>query len=192
VGGAEAGAEWSRPLTTSFGTSFDAGVAPGAVPAGPAGTGYTSPAVSRTLTQQEATAEGVFRQEGEYWTIAYAGTTVRLKDAKGFRYLAQLLARPLLEVHVADLPLIVGHLTREGGAGQGSDAVPAGLSVRRLGDAGQLLDARAKEAYRRRFEHLQESLREAQEFMEELNRVRWMQEQMRDGGGQILVPSERF
>lgn len=128
-------------------------------------TGYRSPAVSHTSASRAGPAgDGVFQQEGEYWTIAYAGTTVRLKDAKGFRYLAQLLARPLLEVHVADLPLIVGHLTRDAGPGGGADPVPAGLSVRRLGDAGQLLDARAKEAYRRRFEHLQEGLREAQEF----------------------------
>ena len=35
-------------------------------------------------------------------------------------------------------------------------------------------------------------MREAQEFLEELNRFHRMQEQIRNGGGQILVPSERF
>ena len=37
-----------------------------------------------------------------------------------------------------------------------------------------------------------QSLREAQDFFEELNRFHRLQEQIRNGGGQILVPSERF
>ena len=37
-----------------------------------------------------------------------------------------------------------------------------------------------------------QSMREAQEFFDELNRFHRMQEQIRNGGGQILVPSERF
>jgi hypothetical protein len=37
-----------------------------------------------------------------------------------------------------------------------------------------------------------QTMREAQEFIEELNRVHRMQEQIRNGGGQILVPMERF
>jgi hypothetical protein len=113
-------------------------------------------------SQPASVAESLFRCEGEYWTIAYAGTTVRLKDAKGLRYLAQLLARPLLEVHVADLSLIMGRMTRE--PGRKASLLAAGLSVRHIGDAGQLLDAKAKEAYRHRLEDLQEGLREAQEF----------------------------
>jgi hypothetical protein len=36
----------------------------------------------------------VFRREGEYWTIVYAGTTVRLRDAIGLQYLAYLVAHP--------------------------------------------------------------------------------------------------
>ncbi len=36
----------------------------------------------------------VFCKEGEYWTIAYQGTVFRLRDAKGLRYVAQLLGRP--------------------------------------------------------------------------------------------------
>ena len=37
-----------------------------------------------------------------------------------------------------------------------------------------------------------QSMREAQDFIEELNRFHRMQEQIRNGGGQILIPSERF
>ena len=36
--------------------------------------------------------ECVFHREGEYWTLAYAGRTVRLRDAKGLHYIARLLA----------------------------------------------------------------------------------------------------
>lgn len=32
--------------------------------------------------------------EGEYWTIVYAGATLRLRDAVGMHYLAHLLAHP--------------------------------------------------------------------------------------------------
>src|SRR5262249_10570636 len=38
--------------------------------------------------------DAVFRQEGDYWTLAYQGSVCRLKDLKGLHYLAFLLARP--------------------------------------------------------------------------------------------------
>ncbi|MEA2587772.1 MAG: hypothetical protein QOH66_699 [Actinomycetota bacterium] len=107
------------------------------------------------------TSGSVFRCEGEYWTISYAGRTARLKDAKGLRYLAQLLARPLVEVHVGDLPLVAAGLTRDAAAGT---ALDAGLTVCGLGDAGQLLDAQAKSAYRQRLTDLREARAEAQEL----------------------------
>jgi hypothetical protein len=37
---------------------------------------------------------GVFRREGEYWTLEYGDTTCRLRDTVGMRHLAELLARP--------------------------------------------------------------------------------------------------
>jgi hypothetical protein len=42
----------------------------------------------------ESSSAQVFRREGDYWTVMYAGTTVRLRDAIGMRYLAYLLAQP--------------------------------------------------------------------------------------------------
>ena len=38
--------------------------------------------------------DAVFRNEGEFWTIVYRGTTTHMRDAKGLGYLAYLLARP--------------------------------------------------------------------------------------------------
>jgi DNA-binding NarL/FixJ family response regulator len=39
-------------------------------------------------------SDGVFRHEGDYWTIEYAGTVCYLRDSKGLHYLASLLRRP--------------------------------------------------------------------------------------------------
>ena len=47
------------------------------------------PAVSRSRPD-----EYVFRREGDYWSVAFEGHTVRLRDLKGLRYLARLLADP--------------------------------------------------------------------------------------------------
>lgn len=46
---------------------------------------------------------GLFRLEGDYWTIVFAGRVVRLRDRKGLRYLAPLLYRPGEGVHVVEL-----------------------------------------------------------------------------------------
>ena len=45
----------------------------------------------------------VFRREGDYWSVVFEGRTVRVRDLKGIRYLARLLADPGREFHVLDL-----------------------------------------------------------------------------------------
>src|SRR5829696_6555531 len=45
----------------------------------------------------------VFRREGDYWSVVFEGRTVRVRDLKGMRYLAHLLAHPGREFHVLDL-----------------------------------------------------------------------------------------
>jgi tetratricopeptide (TPR) repeat protein len=105
----------------------------------------------------------MFRREGEYWTVAYEGSLVRLRDSKGLRYLATLLANPGREFHVVDLEAEdrVGRSLSVRGAWPGSD----GVEVRPdLGDAGEMLDATAKAAYRSRLEDLQADLEEAEGF----------------------------
>jgi len=37
-------------------------------------------------------ARNLFRREGEYWTVAFEGAAVRLRDANGLRHLARLQA----------------------------------------------------------------------------------------------------
>src|SRR4029079_3832444 len=84
------------------------------------------------------------------------GHTVRLRDVKGLRYLARLLDDPGREFHVVDL---VG--LEQGVSAAATDVTELGLRFRDVGDSGELLDARAKEAYRRRLTEIEHDLEEA-------------------------------
>jgi predicted ATPase len=119
-----------------------------------------------------APQRGLFRQEGEFWTVGYDGRTFRLKDSKGLGYLGHLLRHPSVEFHVLDL---VGGFTsrRDQDEGDqaarglpkgGEDLERAGIHVGGLGDAGEMLDEQAKAAYRRRLSDLREELEEAKQL----------------------------
>jgi hypothetical protein len=56
-----------------------------------------------SLQDTSELAARVFRREGDYWTISYAGVTVRLRDVKGLGHLAHLLRHPGHVVHVTEL-----------------------------------------------------------------------------------------
>jgi hypothetical protein len=58
---------------------------------------------SQPSIRKRANRAPVFRREGEYWTIAYDAAVVRLRDAKGLRYLEPLLRHPARSFHVAEL-----------------------------------------------------------------------------------------
>ena len=45
----------------------------------------------------------LIRRQGEFWTIVFEGRTFQLKDQKGLRFLAFLLAHPGRRVHVSEL-----------------------------------------------------------------------------------------
>jgi tetratricopeptide (TPR) repeat protein len=83
--------------------------------------------------------ENVFRREGDYWLLVFEAHTARVRDLKGLHYLARLVADPGREFHVLDL---VGGVASEG-------------------DAGPLLDAQAKQVYRRRLAEIEEDMEEA-------------------------------
>jgi tetratricopeptide (TPR) repeat protein len=99
---------------------------------------------SRTIFERiegptHATIESnVFRREGDFWLVVFEGRTVRVRDLKGMRYLAHLLAHPGREFHVLDLV-----------------AAETGQRMA-LGDAGEILDERAKSAYRRRLAEIED------------------------------------
>ena len=99
---------------------------------------------------------GVFRREGDYWSVGFEGRTARLRDSKGLQYLARLLADPGRELHV--LELVAGARSGRDGV---SGAAGAGMAAD-AGHAGELLDGRAKEAYRRRLAEIEEDVADAQ------------------------------
>ena len=100
--------------------------------------------------------DNVFCREGEYWTVAFAGHTLLLRDRKGLRYLTVLLADPGREFHVLEM------VARERGwTADGSGAAEPGLAFSALGDAGEMLDAQARDAYQRRLAEIEEDIEEA-------------------------------
>jgi hypothetical protein len=50
----------------------------------------------------------VFTREGEYWTIVYDGQLLRLRDAKGLRYLGHLLRHTGQFFQAAELREVAG------------------------------------------------------------------------------------
>jgi predicted ATPase len=120
-------------------------------------------------TAAEAAGPGLrnnlFRREGEYWTVSYDGSVVRLRDAKGMRYLAQLMAHPGREFHAIDLDAADRQPAPAGALGSTPWGGERELAMRPdLGDAGVLLDATAKAAYRTRIRELRADLEEAESF----------------------------
>jgi len=89
------------------------------------------------------TETNVLHHEGDYWSVLFEGHTVRVRDVKGMRYLAQLLTHPGREFHVLDLV-----------------AAETGQRME-LGDAGEILDERAKTAYRRRLAEIDDDIAQA-------------------------------
>jgi len=96
--------------------------------------------------------------EGDYISLSFNGRTVRLRDLKGLRYLARLLAEPGREFHALDLV----------NAEQGRSQTPARSADTDLpsapsagSDLGPALDDRAKAAYRRRLGDIEEDIEEA-------------------------------
>jgi uncharacterized membrane protein len=114
--------------------------------------------------------KGIFRREGEYWTVAHDGKFFRLKDSKGLGYVAHLLRHPAVEFHVLDLAGGIASQREDDEPGQAQslprgdeDLEKAGIHIGSLGDAGEMLDEQAKVAYRRRLSELREELEEAKE-----------------------------
>jgi tetratricopeptide (TPR) repeat protein len=99
-----------------------------------------------------AMTPATFRREGEYWTIVYEGKHLRLKDAKGLQYIADLLRHEGDELHAADLASKAEAPARPD---------PEGRTAAALGDPGERLDHQARAEYRQRLTDLRGELDEA-------------------------------
>jgi tetratricopeptide (TPR) repeat protein len=103
-----------------------------------------------------------FRREGEYFSIVFEGDSFRLRDTRGLRHIARLLASPGRELHSLDL---VATASGDAAAALGSppareDRLEGGVPA----DAGDILDPKARAAYKARLEELGEDLREAESW----------------------------
>lgn len=111
------------------------------------------------LTDLGATVPGVvpgwptaiLTREARGWVASFGGERALLANTKGLRYLAELFARPGVERHALDLVDRVEGVTA------------GGPDRRQLGDAGALIDARARLAYRYRIEQLRSEIDDALE-----------------------------
>jgi tetratricopeptide (TPR) repeat protein len=108
------------------------------------------------VDDQPVAGVNVFRRDGDYWSVIFDGHTVHVRDLKGMRYLARLLADPGREYHVLDLVAAESGRGARVGSGQAAD-----LPRSALGDAGEILDARAKDAYRRRLAEIDDDIEQA-------------------------------
>jgi len=118
----------------------------------------TAPAAS---TVQPVRA--VFRAEGEIWAIAYDGTKVLMKPSRGLALIAQLLGQPGREIAASEL---VGRIFPAAGLRASIEIgaqTSGGLTAGGTDDAGELLDAPARTAYKRRLVELREELAEAEQ-----------------------------
>ncbi len=87
------------------------------------------------------------RRDDRWWSASWGGTSVRLRDSLGMRYLAELVAAPGIERHALDLI--------DGVEGVGTAGQP---DRRALGHAGEVVDGRARTAYRHRIEALRSDI----------------------------------
>ena len=111
-------------------------------PESPATAPPTAPAAAfppRTPGESSPPGSATLAWEGATWAVTYAGATCRLRDSKGLRDVAVLLARPGEDVHCLELV---------GGVDVGSEPGPA-------------LDQQARRAYERRIRDLQADIDDA-------------------------------
>src|SRR5262249_31577754 len=97
------------------------------------------------------------RREGDLWTITFGGRTTRLRHMVGLAHLARLLAAQRCELHVGDLVSAAYEGRREAASASGDPVEGARVS----GDAGELVDRKAREAYETRLREAREELAEA-------------------------------
>jgi hypothetical protein len=117
-------------------------------------------------TADRGSDESLFRLEGDLWRIAHGGTVIVLKDSKGLRDIAALLARPGREIHVSDLMTATEGIAAEPGREGYRRMTAEQLAQEGLAVAGgggdEPLDATARRSYRRRIDELQEEIDDAE------------------------------
>ncbi len=134
--------------------------------------GEAARALKRPQPGGDAGAGNSFHKEGEVWKLTFGGRVCHLKDMKGLAYIASLLRYPHKEIH--SLALITSEVDADAldpdtdaahvGELNAEQLSDLGLRSSRLEDAGEMLDAQAKAAYKRRRDELRDELEDAKEL----------------------------
>lgn len=142
-----------------FGADRDAELPdlPGPRSAFPVVTEGMTPEDVRRLAVEQA---NVLSCDGDYWTIAYEGQVATLRDTKGLRDLARLLAIPGREIHVLDL---VADGSTAAGRMSPEAARQTGLHLDQASNE-PVIDETARAAYQRRLTQLEQELDTAEEL----------------------------
>ena len=106
---------------------------------------------------------GIFARNGEYWSVGYGAARFSLKDIKGLSYIERLMQHPGQEFHVLDLLTMGPAAVNDASTSRPEALSGAAVSIGGLGDAGEMLDAQAKQAYKLRLADLREQLEELKE-----------------------------
>ena len=140
----------------AFGAAFRRATAVAALRPVQTSDANATPATSPQTLAGPATAS--VRREGDFWRLTYQSKTVLVRHSRGISLLVHLLRNPGEDMHVSALDALSPSDT--------SAAMPAGVPddvpVGHLGDAGEVLDAKARATYRRRIGELREELAEAE------------------------------
>jgi tetratricopeptide (TPR) repeat protein len=111
------------------------------------------------------TPPNFLRREGDYWTVGYDGTVVRLQDTKGLTHLVCLLREPQQEFHVLDLLAMTDGVPFEGSGTEQHEIQALQLHpTTEFVDARALPDRQARTVYQQRLQVLREELAEAERF----------------------------
>jgi predicted ATPase len=135
------------------------------------------PGVEDAVVQMPPSATpAVFRLAGDYWTIAYDGLVIRLRDTKGLQYLAHLLRHPGQELLAIDLVAgIAGDADRDQYVAVCADPLAAAMP-----------DATARLQYKERMAELRDELAEA-ERNNDLGRAARAREEMEHIAEQLAL-----
>lgn len=98
--------------------------------------------IEREMIVPSSEAHNEFTPGGDVWTLTFNGRVARVRDSKGVRDIARLLAQPGREIAALDL------------------STPAGAATYR-GDLGETVDAQARASYKQRLVDLEAELDEA-------------------------------
>jgi hypothetical protein len=102
-------------------------------------------------------------KEGDVWRVSFEGATIRMRHSRGMELLSHLLRHPGEELHVQTLDALVpsASVGNERTAVNPDTLPPDGMSFG-LGDAGPVIDDRARADYRRRLTELRAEFEDAE------------------------------